>query len=177
MDDSILVKNCIDGSQKAQRMLFEKFAPKMLGVCLRYAKNTEQAEDVLQDAFVKVFTKLEMFNGGSLEGWIRRIMVNTSLDQIRKEKKFQDNVSMDIVDFKVEKNSYILENIHAEELLKLINEIPIGYRTVFNMFAIEGYSHKEIAKELGVSENTSKSQYSRAKAHLQTKMKELGIER
>lgn len=177
MDDSTLVKKCIDGDQKAQRMLFEKFAPKMLGVCLRYANSKEQAEDVLQDGFIKIFLKLNLYKGGSLEGWIRRIMVNTSLDQIRKEKKFKNDIAMDVVDYKMELDSHILENIHANDLLMLINEMPQGYRTVFNMFAIEGYSHKEIAKELGVTENTSKSQYSRAKAFLQTKMKELGIER
>lgn len=178
MDESTLVKKCVDGDQLAQRLLFEKFASKMLGVCLRYAKNREQAEDVLQDGFVKVFTKLEHFKGGgSLEGWIRRIMVNTSLDQIRKNSKFQDNVPMDQMDYKIELNSFIEEGLMEEELLKLINSMPIGYKTVFNMFAIEGYSHKEIAEQLEISENTSKSQYSRARAYLQTKLEQLGIER
>ncbi len=178
MNESTLVKNCINGDPKAQRALFEMYAPKMLSVCLRYAKSTEQAEDVLQDAFVKVFSKLEKFNGeGSLEGWIRRIMVNTSLDQIRKEAKFRDNVSWDDVDFKVENDSFILEGLMAEDLLKLINSMPQGYKMVFNLFAIEGYSHKEIAAELNISENTSKSQYSRARTYIQTKLEELGIER
>ena len=178
MDESTLVKKCVDGDQLAQRMLFEKFASKMLGVCMRYAKNREQAEDVLQDGFVKVFTKLDHFKGGgSLEGWIRRIMVNTSLDQIRKNSKFQDNVPMDQMDYKIELNSFIEEGLMEEELLKLINSMPIGYKTVFNMFAIEGYSHKEIAEQLEISENTSKSQYSRARAYLQTKLEQLGIER
>lgn len=178
MDESTLVKRCVDGDQLAQRMLFDKFASKMLGVCLRYAKNREQAEDVLQDGFVKVFTKLDHFKGGgSLEGWIRRIMVNTSLDQIRKNAKFQDNVPMDQMDYKIELNSFIEEGLMEEELLKLINSMPVGYKTVFNMFAIEGYSHKEIAEQLEISENTSKSQYSRARAYLQMKLEQLGIER
>lgn len=177
MDDADLVKKCLEGDPRAQRTLFEKFAPKMLGVCIRYAKNTEQAEDVLQDAFVKVFTKLDHYNGGSLEGWIRRIMVNTSLDQIRKNVKFQDNIAMDQVDYRLEQQGYILEGLMEEDLLKLINEMPMGYKTVFNMFAIEGYSHKEIAEKIGISENTSKSQYSRARAFLKTKLEELGIER
>ena len=99
MDDSTLVEKCINGDQSAQRELFEKFAPKMLGVCMRYAKSTEQAEDVLQESFVKVFSKLSMYQGGSLEGWVRKIMINTSLDQIRKNKKFMNNVAMDAVDF------------------------------------------------------------------------------
>ena len=177
MNDSTLVKKCIDGDQRAQRALFERFAPKMLGVCLRYAKERTQAEDVLQDGFVKVFTKISDYNGGSLEGWIRRIMVNTSLDQIRKNHKFQDNVNIDQVDYKIVDNGFILEGLIADDLMLLVNAMPDGYRTVFNMFAIEGYSHKEIAKELGVSENTSKSQYSRARAFLKTKLEEGNFER
>ena len=153
------------------------FAPKMLGVCLRYAKNKQQAEDVLQDAFIKVFTKLELFKGGSLEGWIRRIVVNTSLDDLRKNKKRMNDSPIDGIEHKVDDKNYILEKIHAEDLLLLINNMPDGYRAVFNMFAIEGYAHKEIAEELGISENTSKSQYAWAKTHLQKKMKDLGIER
>lgn len=178
MDESLLVKKCIDGDPRAQRELFEKFAPKMLSVCLRYARNTEQAEDVLQDGFVKVFIKLDKYKGeGSLEGWIRRVMVNTSLDQIRKNIKFQDNMVLEDVEYKIENNSHILEGLAAEDLLKLINDMPAGYKVVFNMFAIEGYSHKEIAEKLGLSENTSKSQYSRARAYLKSKLEELGIER
>lgn len=178
MDDSSLVKKCIAGDAQAQRMLFEKFAPKMMGVCLRYMKNTQQAEDVLQDGFVKVFTKLPKYSGnGSLEGWIRRIIVNTSLDEIRKNIKLQDNIHVDDVDYKLELNSYILEGLMADDLMLLVNEMPAGYKVVFNLFAIEGYSHKEIAEELDISENTAKSQYSRARAYLKTKLEELGIER
>ena len=178
MNDSSLVKKCIEGDQRAQRMLFEKFAPKMLGVCMRYAKNTEQAEDVLQDGFVKVFTKLSHYKGdGSFEGWIRRVIVNTALDQIRKNTKFQDNVALDDVEYKLELKGNVLETLAAEELMVLINDMPTGYKVVFNMFAIEGYSHKEIAKELNVSENTSKSQYSRARAYLKNKLEEIDFER
>ena len=178
MDEPTLLKKCIEGDPRAQRALFEKYAPKMLGVCLRYAKNTEQAEDVLQDGFIKVFTKLNDFKGGgSLEGWIRRIMVNTSLDQIRKNNKFQDNVAMDTVDYKIEGESIILEGLIEEDLMLLINSMPVGYKTVFNMFAIEGYSHKEISDQLNISENTSKSQYSRARAYLKMKLEELDFER
>lgn len=138
----------------------------------------EQAEDVLQDAFIKVFTKLHHFSkDGSLEGWIRRIMVNTSLDQIRKNAKFVSDVAMDDVEYKLEFDGHILSSLMEQDLLKLIKEMPTGYRTVFNMFAIEGYSHKEIAEILSITENTSKSQYSRAKAYLRTKIEELEIGR
>jgi RNA polymerase sigma factor (sigma-70 family) len=178
MEESALVKKCVNGDLRAQRALFEMFAPKMLGVCLRYSKNKEQAEDVLQDGFIKVFNNLAKYAGtGSLEGWVRRIMVNTSLDQIRKETKFQGDIGFDDVDYKIETNSFIIESMMAEDLLILINNMPSGYRTVFNLFAIEGYSHKEIAEELSISESTSKSQYSRARAFLQQKLNELGIER
>lgn len=178
MDELNIVDKCVEGDPIAQRKLFEMFAPKMLGVCLRYANSTEQAEDVLQDGFVKVFTKLSAYKKeGSLEGWIRRIMVNTSLDQIRKNAKFMNNVSMNDVDYKVEFDGQILSSLMEEDLLNLIKSMPEGYRMVFNLFAIEGYSHKEIAKQLSISENTSKSQYSRAKAYLRTKVEELGIGR
>lgn len=178
MDELTLVNNCIKGDPKAQRTLFERYAPKMLGVCLRYADSQEQAEDVLQDAFIKVFTKLDHYSGdGSLEGWIRRIIVNTSLDQIRKNAKFMTNVSVDDVEYKLDFDGQILSSLMEKDLLQLINDMPVGYRTVFNMFAIEGYSHKEIAEELSITENTSKSQYSRAKAYLRTKVEELEIGR
>ncbi len=178
MDEVTLANKCIEGDPRAQRELFEMYAPKMMGVCLRYMKDQAQAEDVLQDGFVKVFTKLDKYTGnGSLEGWVRRIMVNTSLDHLRKTNKFNANVSMDDVSYKVESDADALSDLMEEDLLKLIREMPDGYKTVFNMFAIEGYSHKEISVKLGISENTSKSQYSRAKAYLRTKLEELEIGR
>jgi RNA polymerase sigma-70 factor (ECF subfamily) len=178
MDDQALVEKCMEGDVRAQRMLFEKFAPKMLGVCMRYAKNTQQAEDVLQDGFVKVFTKLSHYSGnGSLEGWVRRIIVNTALDDIRRNIKFQNNVPVEDVEYKLDLDGHIIDSLAADDLLEIINDMPDGYRVVFNMFAIEGYSHKDIAMQLNISENTSKSQYSRARAYLKTKLEEYGIER
>ena len=171
MDDTSLVIECVKGNSRAQRVLFERFSQKMLGVCMRYAKCTEQAEDVLQDGFIKVFSKLNDFkHDGSLEGWIRRIMVNTSLDQIRKENKLLGNTSIDSVDYKLQNNAFVLENLAAKDLMKMVQSMPVGYKVVFNMFAIEGYSHKEISEHLGISENTSKSQYSRARAYLRARL-------
>ncbi len=171
MDDTTLVIECVKGNVRAQQKLFDKFARKMLGVCLRYAKNTEQAEDVLQDGFVKVYSKLKDFKmEGSLEGWIRRIMVNTALDQIRKNGKLLGDMNIDDVGYKIENNSFVFEGLIAEDLMKLVQAMPTGYKVVFNMFAIEGYTHFEIAQTLGISENTSKSQYSRARAHLREKL-------
>ena len=178
MNEPTLVKKCLKRDQRAQKELFDKYSPKMMGVCLRYMKNKEQAEDALQDGFVKVFSKLNLYKGkGSLEGWVRRVLVNTCLDQIRKKVKLNMNVSMDEVEYMIEHNGYIIEGLSAKDLLEMVNSMPDGYRVVFNMFAIEGYSHKEIAKELGVSENTSKSQYLRARGYLRIKMEEQGIER
>ncbi len=171
MDDSTLVTECIKGNAKAQRLLFDKFSQKMLGVCLRYTKSQDEAEDALQEGFVKAFSKLNDFsNQGSLEGWIRRIMVNTSLDAIRKNTKFIKDVPLDSVDYQVGNNDFIVEGLNAEDLMKLINSMPEGYKVIFNMFAIEGYSHQEISTTLGISESTSKSQYMRAKGYLRNRL-------
>ena len=171
MDDLTLVNECAKGNSKAQRALFDKFAPKMLAVCQRYLRNNQEAEDVLQDGFVKVFQKIVDFKmEGSLEGWIRRIVVNTALDTIRKNKKLLDDVQVEEVQYKVSFTDHQFDGMDLAQLMKLIDEMPDGYRVVFNMFAIEGYSHKEIADTLGVTENTSKSQYSRARAFLRTQL-------
>jgi RNA polymerase sigma-70 factor (ECF subfamily) len=167
MTEEQLVKECISGNAIAHKKFYDLFAKKMMGVCLRYSANPDEAQDVLQDGFIKVFSKLPKFvNKGSLEGWVRRIMVNTALDQYRKNKKYQSDVEIDAVSFKLEQRDFIVETINANDLLQLIQTIPKGYRVVFNLFAIEGYSHKEIAEQLGVTESTSKSQYSRAKKML-----------
>ena len=124
----------------------------------------DEAQDVLQDGFIKVYDNLHKYeNKGSLEGWVRRIIVNTALDQIRKNKKYMDNVDVDTVGYLLVDKSFIVEELEADDLLKIINKLPGGYRVVFNLFAIEGYSHKEIAAKLEISESTSKSQYSRAR--------------
>lgn len=174
MVEALLVSECIKGNARAQRELFDKFARKMMTVCLRYSKNTEQAEDVLQDGFVKVFFKLKDYKGeGSLEGWIRRIMVNTALDQIRKDLKFSNNASFDDVGYKLNYDDFTFEKLVAEDLMKMVHAMPNGYKMIFNLFAIEGYSHAEIADTLGISENTSKSQYSRARAYLKERLEKM----
>lgn len=176
MTEEQLVKACISGDAIAQKKFYDLFAKKMMGVCLRYSSNADEAQDVLQDGFIKVFNKLPDFvNKGSLEGWVRRIMVNTALDQYRKNKKFQQDVEIDSVSYKLENNDFIVERINAQDLLKIIQSIPEGYRVVFNLFAIEGYSHKEIAEQLGVTESTSKSQFSRAKKMLRKRLVENNI--
>ncbi len=168
MTDEELVKGCIENIPSCQKLLFERFSRKMMGVCLRYAGRSEEAEDMLQNGFIKIFEKLSTFRGtGSLEGWIRRIMVNESLAYLRKNKAMQMNIDIEDAKYKVPGNSHVGESMNEKDLLKIIQQLPAGFRTVFNMYAIEGYSHKEIAEALGISEGTSKSQYSRAKTHLQ----------
>lgn len=169
LSDEQLVKKCLEKDPLAQKQLFESFSRKMMGVCLRYTKDAEEAQDVLQIGFVKVFEKLHLFNNeGSLEGWIRKVLVNCALDQIRKNKKFDDNVDLSKVDFQMaSENENVLEHLSANDLLKIIQAMPTGFRTVFNLYAIEGYSHQEIANQLNISINTSKSQYSRARVYLQ----------
>lgn len=168
MTDEELVKGCIRKDPAAQRLLFERFSRKMMGICIRYADRREEADDMLQNGFIRVFEKIDTFRGsGSLEGWIRKIVVNESLTFLRKNKLMRLNVDIDDAKYLVPGNNHVGENINEKDLLKMIQQLPTGFRTVFNMYAIEGYSHKEIADQLGITEGTSKSQYSRAKVHLQ----------
>ena len=161
-----LIKGCIDGNPEMQGMLYQRFSSKMYGVCLRYCENTDDANDVLQDGFIKVYKSLGKFRAeGSFEGWIRRIFINTSIEHYRKKIKLynvtevQENTIED-TDLK------ILSSLAVKDLLNIINELSPGYKQVFNMHVIEGYSHKEIAEILGITEGTSKSQLARAKGVL-----------
>ena len=169
MTDEELVKACVRKSPSAQKMLFDKFCKRMMTVCARYADDTLEAQDIMQDGFIKVFNSIETYHyEGSLEGWIKRIMINTALDNYRKNKKRKYAVELDSDDVReIKVESETVEGLTSKYLMKLVQNLPEGYRIIFNMFAIEGYSHKEIAEELGISINTSKSQYARARAYLQ----------
>ena len=171
MDYNPILEGCLKGNLKAQRELYECFAGKMLGVCMRYSANREEAKDLLHDGFIKVFTKLDTFSGsGPLEAWMRRIFVNTALEQLRKKDVLRDAVEYDGITDNPDADVNIESDIGRDELMQIINSMPVGYRTVFNLFAIEGYAHQEIATLLHISEGTSKSQYARAKNWLQTKI-------
>lgn len=168
MTDEQIVNGCVQKNALAQEYLYKKFSRKMMGVCLRYSDSQEEGEDVLQNGFISVFENIGSFKGtGSLEGWIRKIMTNTALTNIRKNKKLKQNIALESVEFALPSANYTNENFAIKDLLKIIQTLPPGFRTVFNLYAIEGYSHKEIGDMLDISEGTSKSQYSRAKAHLQ----------
>ena len=172
MTDEELVRKCVSKEPAAQKLLFDRFSRKMMGVCLRYADRSEEAEDMLQNGFIRIFDKIDTFrNTGSLEGWIRKIIVNESLTYLRKNKIMKLNMDIEDVKYMMPSSSHVGESINEQDLLKMIQQLPPGFRTVFNMYAIEGYSHKEIADQLGISEGTSKSQYSRAKVHLQNMLK------
>jgi len=171
-EEDRLISKCRKQDGKAQKALYDKYASKMLGVCHRYIKDTDQAEDVMITGFVKVFEKIDQFKSeGSFEGWIRRIMVNQSLSFIRKNKGMYLEVDIEVADREPDYKS-LNDNLEAQDLLTLINNLPTGYQTVFNLYAIEGYSHKEIAEKLQISENTSKSQLSRARTLLQKQLVE-----
>lgn len=149
-----------------QNQLYRQFAPKMYGICLRYADQAEDASDILQEGFIKVFRNLEKFRGeGSFEGWMRRIFVNTAIEHFRKKLKLY-NVSEVYENTVEDPRAGVLESLAAKDIIRIINELSPGYRIVFNLYVIEGYSHKEIAGLLGITEGTSKSQLARAKSVL-----------
>lgn len=164
-----LIKQCTKGDRRAQRELFDRFSSQMLSVGMRYLRSQEDAEEVLSNTFIKVFKKIDQFKGdGPLGGWIRKIMVNESLNFLRyKRNLFVEVEEENHASFSHQK---LQEAINAEHLLRMIAELPLGYRTVFNLYAIEGYNHREIGEMLGISENTSKSQLSKARKQLQQKL-------
>ncbi len=159
-----LIEGCKKQDYRAQKNLYDFYAPTMFAVCLRYVKEMAEAEDILLKSFMKVFDNIKKFRGeGSLEGWIRRIVVNESLMYLRQNKVLHLAVDVESAQAVSEVRA---DHLEAEDLLGLVQELPAGYRTVFNLYAIEGYSHAEISDMLGISEGTSKSQLSRAKAML-----------
>ena len=169
--ESDLLQGCKEGNRRMQEELYRRFSPRMYAVCLRYASNAEEAEDVLQEGFIKVFKKLDSFRGeGSFEGWLRRIFVNTAIEQFRR-KRYLMPVTEKEENTIEGKYFSVLDELAEKDILALVRELSPGYRTVFNMYVIEGYTHKEIGDILGISEGTSKSQLSRAKVILQDMLK------
>ncbi len=170
-----LIEQCLKNDRKAQQNLFDRFAPILLAVCIRYTKDRAEAEDVLQEVFVKIFKRLKQFEDkGSFEGWLKRITVNTAITYYRKNLKhaYHDDVS-EIKGPNIINNKYKEAEFTHNELLDVIRTLPGGYKMVFNMFAIEGYKHKEIAEKLSIDISTSKSQYYRARKLIQQKLIEL----
>jgi RNA polymerase sigma factor (sigma-70 family) len=179
VNEQDIVKACIDNDPSAQKILFEKYATRMLGVCSRYCPNIEDARDALHEGFIKVFRLIEKFKGNStLETWMTRIMINTSIDHFKKSLRFVHYENSDDVHAQSDEDtSYQIDtdegnNVDSKQLYHIINQLPEGYKIVFNLYAIEGYTHKDIASELGISEGTSKSQLARARKLLQKLLKE-----
>lgn len=171
--DLQLIRSCIEGDRAAQKVLYDRLAPRMFPICIRYIGDRVQAEGVLQDGFITLFTKLKDYKGeGSFEGWARRIFVTTALMSLRKKDALKMSDELDLARGMKAETVSQTQSIGYKELMELVMSLPPGFRTVFNMYAIEGYSHKEIGEMLGISETTSRTQLSRARAWLQNKIKE-----
>ena len=164
MDQKQLVKDCIKQKPLAQQQLYHHFAPAMLGVCYRYTKSIQDAEDVLQESFVKVFLHFKTYNfTGDLGAWIRRITVNTALNYLKRNKKYRTEMVFAYMPLHPVSNQNPDINLEAKQIAELIRQLPTGFQTIFNLYAIEGYTHVEIGQMLGINEGTSKSQYARAR--------------
>ena len=172
--DLRLIESCIKGDRAAQKVLYDRLAPRMFPLCIRYVGDREKAEDILQDGFVTLFTRLDSYKGeGSFDGWARKIFVTTALMELRKKDALKMSEDLETVRGMKTEMASQLQNIGYKDLMKVITQLPPGFRTVFNMYTIEGYSHKEIGEILGISETTSRTQLSRAKTWLQNKLKEI----
>jgi len=165
MEEKQLIEGCVRGEMQSQKKMYEQYAPAMMSVCMRYVCNRETARDLLQDGFIKLFAKIHSYSGkGSFNGWMRKIFVTTILEHFRRKDVLRYSVDIDKVDYQSDDDEVShFDSFTEADLLKLIATLPNGYRTVFNMYAIEKFSHSEIAKELKISENTSRTQYMKAK--------------
>ncbi len=171
LSEEALAKACCQRDGKAQRLFYEKFAPIMYPLCLRYVREVSEAEDVMISGFMKAFEKIDSYSGkGSLAGWLRRIMINQALGHLRKKRTMYLEVDIETAEYQ-SNFRWPSDHLEAEDLMKMVCKLPLGYRTVFNLYAIEGYSHKEISELLKISESTSKSQLSRARGLLQKQLK------
>ncbi len=171
-NETDLIKACRRQDARAQQLLYERYAPTMLALCRRYVRGDQEAEDVMIHGFMTVFSKIGSYEGrGSFEGWIKRIMINEALCWLRRNKSMYLETDIEKADREPDYGA-LSDSLEVADLMKMINDLPVGYRTVFNLYAIEGYSHGEIAAMLGISENTSKSQLSRARVYLKKKLLE-----
>ena len=168
MTEEAILSGCLQNDAGAQRELYTRYSPKMLSVCYRFAHNREDAEDMLQEGFIKVFSQVHTFqNKGAFEGWIRRIIVHTCINHLKKNKKFNESVDIIYANGVQVREESVPSIVQAKQIVECIRLLPLGYRTVLNLYAIEGYSHKEISGMLDVEESTSRSQYTRAKQMLE----------
>jgi RNA polymerase sigma factor (sigma-70 family) len=168
MTEEAILKGCLQNEAAAQRELYNRYSPKMLSLCYRFAHNREDAEDMLQEGFIKIFSQMHTFgNRGAFEGWVRRIIVHTCINILKKNKKFNESVDIIHATGAQVREESVPSIVQAKQIVECIRMLPIGYRTVLNLYAIEGYSHREIGIMLDIEESTSRSQYTRAKAMLE----------
>jgi RNA polymerase sigma factor (sigma-70 family) len=169
MTEEAIIFGCLHNEPASQRELYNRYSPKMLSVCYRFAHSREDAEDMLQEGFIKVFTQIHTFqNKGAFEGWIRRIIVHTCINFLKKYKKFSESVDLAYANYLSVKEETMPSIMQAKQVVESIRLLPVGYRTVLNLYALEGYSHREISQMLDIEESTSRSQYTRAKSMLET---------
>jgi RNA polymerase sigma factor (sigma-70 family) len=174
MTDKELVEGCIREDRKCQRFLWDKYSKKIMALCLRYCQNQEEAEDAMMEAFVKIFDKMGDFRfQSSLETWMRRVAVNISINKIRARKNIWTDISES--EYEIGYNDHAFEQLNVNQLLKLIEQLPVGYRMVFNLYAVEGFSHKEIAETLNIDEGTSRSQLAKSRKALQAMLNNLNL--
>ena len=168
MTEQAILVGCLKNDPTAQRELYNRYSPKMLSVCYRFSQSREDAEDMLQEGFIKIFTQIHTFqNKGAFEGWVRRIIVHTCINFLKKNKKFSENVNLDHAGYLEVKEETLPSIMQARQVIECIRLLPLGYKTVLNLYALEGYSHKEIGEMLDIEESTSRSQYTRAKTMLE----------
>ena len=168
MTEEALLQGCLQNQPTAQKVLYQRYSPKMLSVCYRFAHNREDAEDMLQEGFIKVFGQIHTYRAqGAFEGWIRRIMVHTCINHLKRNKKFNESLDITQAAGLQVREETVPSIVQAKEVVECIRLLPVGYRTVLNLYAIEGYSHKEIATVLDIEESTSRSQYTRARQMLE----------
>ncbi len=166
-----LIDGCKAGKQKARKELFRRYHKMLLGICMRYSRDKSEAEDILLEGFIQIYSKIGTYsNNGSFEGWMKRVMVHTAIDYFRKNQKHNIHHNIDDYNDIVVEDVDALKQISAKEILELIQTLPQGYKIVFNLFVIEGYSHKEIAEKLEVTESTSKSQVRKARIWLMNRL-------
>lgn len=169
MTEQVILVGCLKNDPSAQRELYNRYSPKMLSVCYRFSNSREDAEDMLQEGFIKIFTQINGFqNKGSFEGWVRKIIIHTCINFLKKNKKFSDSINLEQATYLEAKEETLPSIMQARQVVECIRLLPLGYKTVLNLYALEGYSHKEISLLLDIEESTSRSQYTRAKVMLES---------
>nr|WP_262914628.1 RNA polymerase sigma factor [Pontibacter vulgaris] len=170
-----IIAGCRQGKASFQEKLYQLYSRRMMAVCVRYTQSRFEAEDIFHEAFVKVFKNIDTYSGGSFEGWVRRIFVNTAINHYHKNRRLQEQLDYSTIEEVTPTDEDIISTISGQELMELVNQLPEGYRLVFNLYVVEGYNHREIGEMLSIAEGTSKSQLAKAKAQLKKLLQKYSI--